>query len=494
MTDDALVQIETELSPAREGTRVQLEALLADLSEGIITLGLDGTLHYANRAALTLHGVEALAELGGSVRAYQDRFELTDLYSAPLAAESYPLARIMRGESFADAEAKLQLENREIVHTYRGLVVLDTLGKPDFLALFVSDKTEHYDAEQRFERTFTANPSPALISRLADLRYIKVNRGFLEMTGFRREEIIGRTAYEFDVLAGVSGREAVLAKFHRGETILPQESYVDTRTGGKKFVVVGGQPLEVGREPCMLLTFIDLDARKKVEDALRQSEERFSKAFNLAPVATLIMTLGTGRILNLNEAFKRVTGYGVSDAIGRTTAELGLWLGGGEKHIETALARHHGYRDLELKLCTLSGEQLNILASAETIAIGDQTCVLCMFHDVTSWKRTETDLVEAINLALEDPTWFSRSVATKVRAVRSGDLSSEAAAKLARLTVRERQVLELTCQGLSGEHLAAELQISKNTVRNYLAALYKKLELHSRAELIVWAKRHEVMD
>ncbi|WP_431268042.1 hypothetical protein [Dankookia sp. P2] len=47
--------------------------------------------------------------------------------------------------------------------------------------MILSDETERYDAEERFERTFNANPAPAAILRLLDLRYVKVNAGFLEL-------------------------------------------------------------------------------------------------------------------------------------------------------------------------------------------------------------------------------------------------------------------------------------------------------------------------
>ena len=43
-------------------------------------------------------------------------------------------------------------------------------------------------------------------------------------------------------------------------------------------MVVAGQPIEVGDEPCMLFTFADLEPRRKAETALRHSEERFAKA------------------------------------------------------------------------------------------------------------------------------------------------------------------------------------------------------------------------
>lgn len=360
------------------------------------------------------------------------------------------------------------------------------------VALFLDDETGRYDAEERFERTFAANPAPALINRLSDLRFIKVNQGFLEMTGFRREEVIGRTAYEFDVLAGVEGRESALRRFHSGEVIPPLESYLATRSGGKRFVVLGGQPLEVGDEPCMLLTFIDLDERKRVEEALRQSEERFAKAFTLAPVAGVISALDDGRIFNVNDAFVKLTGYRTGEAVGRTALELGFWTGEGHRVIADLLKTRRGYHDLELELHTKAGDVRTVAVSAATVRINDRACVLCMFHDVTVWKQTEAELVEAINLAMKDPTWFSASVAKRLRSVRGDAPTAEVAAKLDRLTARERQVLELICQGRSGPEIAGLVSVAKNTVRNHVSGLYKKLGVHSRAELIVWAKRHGV--
>ncbi len=478
------------LSPVREGTRVQLETILHDLSEGIITLGLDGTLHYANKAALAMHGAQRLTELGISASEYRDKFRLADLSGASLRRGSYPLERLLRQENFAELTVRMMTTESEGVHEYRGDVVRDSKGAPDFLVLFIRDKTEHYDAEQRFERTFTANPAPALINRLSDLRYIKVNMGFLEMTGYKQEEIIGRTAYEFDVLSGTTNRELAVARFHEGRTISPMESLVATREGGTKFVMVGGQPLDVGKEPCMLLTFIDLDDYKKAENALRQSEERFSKAFNLAPFASAILALDNCRILNFNEAFKRLTGYGFDETMGRTTQELGLWQEEDEKTILTALQTQHSYRDLELQLFTKAGEVRDVVASAETVVINEISCVLFMFHDVTQWRRTENELIEAINSAMEDPTWFSRTVAQKLMTVHGTKASADATTKLFLLTKRERQVLELICEGDDNRRIAAALDISHNTVRNYLIALYKKLGVHSRGELIVWANRN----
>ena len=181
----------------------QLEAIIADLSTGIIIQTPEGTLTYANQAALELHRVASLGELGRSSAEYQHNFRLCDLQDVPLPASAYPLERLLGGNTFDDLMLKVFIADEWRVHQCRSISVRDPGGNPEFYALIIEDESERYDAEQRFERTFTANPGASLISRLSDLRYIKVNRAFLEMTGFKREEIIGRTAYEFDVLSGV---------------------------------------------------------------------------------------------------------------------------------------------------------------------------------------------------------------------------------------------------------------------------------------------------
>ena len=89
----------------------------------------------------------------------------------------------------------------------RCFVITDDQDEPDYLVLTIEDATDRFEAEARFESAFNANPAPAIICRLSDLRYVKVNPGFLEMTGYARDDVIGRSAYEIDVLAEAEKRD-----------------------------------------------------------------------------------------------------------------------------------------------------------------------------------------------------------------------------------------------------------------------------------------------
>lgn len=66
-------------------------------------------------------------------------------------------------------------------------------------------------------KTFNANPAPAVICRLSDLRYVKVNQGFLDMTGYQREQVMGRSVYELDVLEQAEHKELAIQRLGKAQ-------------------------------------------------------------------------------------------------------------------------------------------------------------------------------------------------------------------------------------------------------------------------------------
>lgn len=70
----------------------------------------------------------------------------------------------------------------------------------------------------------------------------------------------------------------------------------------------------------------------------------------------------------------------------------------------------------------------------------------------------------------------------------------EASRAIARLTNREREVLETLAEGLDAEQIAGRLHISAKTERNHVANILAKLGVHSRLQALVFAARHGVVE
>jgi PAS domain S-box-containing protein len=603
-------------------SRRHLQQIVAGLSEGVILVDARQTITWANDAALAMHGVADLAALGTTVDEYRGRFQLKYRNNRKLAKGQYPVERVVSGEAFHDVVVEvtpLGAEAPKWVHRVRSLVLADDAGEPDYLVLILHDDTERFAAEERFESSFNVNPAPALICRLSDQLFIKANRGFLELTGFGRDDVIAHGLTEIDILAGIEKKEHVLECIAHAKPVQQSESRLPLANGGLKPVIVAGQPIDVDDESCMLFTFMDLEPRRTAEAALQQtraelqadfealytetpvplhsvgadmrlisvsnrwlellgyareevighkihefmtqasaahlleagwqklleagflrdeeyqfrtksgdtidvlvsvrtstdaagglvrtmaaltditerkrSEERFSKAFALAPIPMVVSTLEHLRIIDANEAFLAATGQPRQAVVGHSADDLKLWetpnVG---QNVERELRSMGRIRNLDVRMQSASGTVLDCLLSAETLSIQSQQCALFALQDITERRRNETQLFEAIQTVMQDTSWFSRTVIEKLANLRQPTPTDGAVAEMGDLSRREREVLGLLSNGMTDAQIGERLILASSTVRNHIASLYHKIGVHSRSKAIVWARERGIAD
>ena len=471
----------------------QLRRILAALQDGVILIEPDHTISWANRAALKMHGLREVGELGANVSEYCERFELRYRNHHRLSEKDYPMERVLAGQAFDEVIVDVAPtgENKtQWTHRIRSMVLTDDAGLPDCLVLILNDESERFDAEERFEATFSANPAPAVILRLSDHRHVKVNRGFLQMTGYEEEQVVGRSAYEIDILEGAARREFAIERLQQGRTIPQMEAVLQLPGGGEKRVVVAGQPIEIGNTDCMLFTFVDLGERERAEQSRRQSEASFATAFRLSPIPTVVASRVGCRLMLANDAFRRESGYAEAELIGKSAGELRLWADeAAGRELERRLEQDGSVRNLDMRLRTRVGELLECLVSAEAVVIEDQQCVLLVAQDVAEYRRTETEVVAAIEAVMQDTSWFSGVVLEKLAKLRRpSDPVDATASELGDLSKRAREVLGMVCRGLADAAIAHKLGISRNTVRNHVTALYRRTDVRSRTALVVWAR------
>ena len=231
----------------------------------------------------------------------------------------------------------------------------------------------------------------------------------------------------------------------------------------------------------------ELEARvAERTEALRRSEERFQKAFNLSPAPTVIVRLGDQRYLDANDSFLLLTGYTRDEVVGHTLEQVDLYVDApGRERTLDGLRRGVPVPLREMEIRGKAGDVKNVMVASEVIDVEGKTCQLDIFIDISERKRSEAQLMRALDEVMSDTSWFSRTVVERLAQLRSEPVDQTG---LAELTARERQVLTYVARGANNEAIGGALGLATQTVRNYLSSIYEKLGLHTRAEVVVWAR------
>jgi PAS domain S-box-containing protein len=239
---------------------------------------------------------------------------------------------------------------------------------------------------------------------------------------------------------------------------------------------------------------INSNSQQPSKRTLRESEDRFSKAFGLTPVPMMLEEAGSRLILAVNDAFTTIMGYLPQEVIGLDAAALGFpGDPGTREQIRQQLASKSSVRGVGSEIKTRQGISIDCLVSVEEVSVHGEPCILSVLQDVTESKRSELDLKTAIDAVMQDTSWFTRNVLERLAQIRQPQRTAKIESELADLTAREFEVLGLMCQGLDDHGISLTLALSRNTVRNHVAMVYSKIGVHRRGAAIIWARQRGVV-
>ncbi len=135
---------------------------------------------------------------------------------------------------------------------------------------------------------------------------------------------------------------------------------------------------------------------RQAEEALRESEEKFSKAFRASPDIMAISTLKGGRFIEVNDSFTRFTGYSRDEVIGRYAIDTSNWMNAEDRARMLQMLKKQGkVRNLEVESRNKSGEIRIGQYSAELINIGGEPCIISVTTDITERKQSE-ELIKTV--------------------------------------------------------------------------------------------------
>lgn len=138
------------------------------------------------------------------------------------------------------------------------------------------------------------------------------------------------------------------------------------------------------------------DEKRTSDDALRLSEDKFSKAFRISPDAIAITRLADGRIVEVNDGFIKLTGFSAEEAVGKNALSFNIWANLDESQRFLAAMQTVGeVSNMEGVFKHKDGGVWIGLVSARIIEVNNESCIISIIRDITERKRAELELQRA---------------------------------------------------------------------------------------------------
>ncbi len=144
----------------------------------------------------------------------------------------------------------------------------------------------------------------------------------------------------------------------------------------------------------LLLFAAVMEERKKAQEALQISEERALKVFRAGPDPMAIVRLSDGQIIDVNDRWESTFGYSRAEAVGRSTAELGIYANQKDRQTYLELTAKEYIRNFEVDLLDRNGEIHHAIFSGDRVEVAGTRCLITVIRDVTPQKRAEREARE----------------------------------------------------------------------------------------------------
>jgi PAS domain S-box-containing protein len=155
-------------------------------------------------------------------------------------------------------------------------------------------QTELRKSEEKFSKAFQRSPLAFTLASFVDYRLVEVNETFERYSGWRRDEVIGRTPFEIKFWVDMSQRSAFVEQLQGQGAVRGMEIAFRRKDGQVRIGLVSSELIDLNGEPCVLSLIADVTQSKHAQEALRASEERLRLAQQAGRIGTFEWNIRTG--------------------------------------------------------------------------------------------------------------------------------------------------------------------------------------------------------
>lgn len=170
------------------------------------------------------------------------------------------------------------------------------------------------ESEEKFKKAFEIEHVAIAISRKSDGVYLDANPGFLKMTGYKYNEIVGHTSRELNFFS-IGSRRILLDKLKEKGKLTNELLTYPKKSGEMRTMRYYIEPIRINNTDCLVATMVDITEQQKAENELKESEEKFRNLVDTIPYGIEEVNL-EGKRTFLNKSYYDILGYKNGELIG----------------------------------------------------------------------------------------------------------------------------------------------------------------------------------
>jgi PAS domain S-box-containing protein len=249
-------------------------------------------------------------------------------------------------------------------------------------------------SEQRFKATFEASPTPKLLMRVSDRSIVEVNRAFIDVYEISRERLVGPKTGP--ILADLDGYAQFWTAVSRGERMTEIAFPFRTRSGREGQALVSGERIVVGSEAFVLIVVQDVTERRRAEQALHESHERFRQLTETIREVFWITDVAKTQLVYASPAYEQIWGRSVSELYAAPQTWTDAIHADDRERVRTAAAtkQAEGTYDEEYRVVRPDGTSLWVRDRAFPVrnTEGEVIGIAGTAEDVSDRRRLEAQL------------------------------------------------------------------------------------------------------
>ncbi len=378
----------------------QLFRVVAETAmDAIVTIDEQSTILFVNNAAERIFGYSVSEMMHQPLTMLMPRY-LQEAHRGALGQylqtgqkHASWTALKLTGLHRSGAEFPLEVSLGEHVH-----------GKKHIFTGIIRDISERQHSEallsqsqEKYASMVHSSPDAITLRSLPDRRYLEVNEGFMRLTGYTAEEVLGKTPGELDLWVEKHPHQTTLQLVETHGEVRGEEFRFRTKTGEIRFGQVSAARVTINGQDCMLSITHDITDRKHAEEQLQKSETNFRSLVHDAPYGIFRVTLA-GQLLHVNPALVVMLGYDSEEELLRCNMEKDIYR---DPLARQRLVKENGhkqdFRAIEADWRKKAGDIITVRLTGR--AVLDKNDSLAYFEvfaeDITERRVLERQLLQA---------------------------------------------------------------------------------------------------